>query len=58
MYCTNVPAIICSHLAASGPVDVAAAAAAATAATKPKRSRDSLAIGYDKKSLQQVLPLI
>jgi hypothetical protein len=57
VYCSNIPAIICSHLAASGgSVDVAAAAAAA--ASKPKRSRDSLDIGYDKKSLQQVFALL
>jgi hypothetical protein len=53
VYCTAGPAIVCLHLSASanqGP----GSAAAALSKIKPKRNRNSVDIGYDKKSLHQV----
>jgi hypothetical protein len=53
VYCTQHPAVVCSILAAAGAA-AGASVAASAAAAKPKRSRNSLDVGYDKKSLHQV----
>jgi midasin (ATPase involved in ribosome maturation) len=53
VYCTAEPAVFCSHLAACSSGDIANAHATAPV-SKSKRNRNSLDIGYDKKSLHQV----
>ena len=54
VYCTQHPAVVCCILAAAGAA-AGASVAASAAAAKPKRNRNSLDVGYDKKSLHQVL---
>lgn len=52
VYCTAEPAVVCPHLAACSSGNVATAAASSS--VKSKRNRNSLDIGYEKKSLHQV----
>ncbi len=52
VYCTAHPAAVCLHHSACAVN--AAGAASAVSKPKPKRNRNSLDVGYDKKSLHQV----
>ena len=54
VYCTADPAVICGNIATcSGNVTIVAARSSATT-SKSKRNRNSLDVGYEKKSLHQV----